>query len=488
MSSKRSKRSNRLEYHEQDADDESGVLVASDASARRPPSSYLEASKLHFDDTSQYFDVTTMLSQLPRYSGHFNFTSSHSALATLDLAIEEDTDLPKPLAVTRHALKAVILSLQKVIKMGDSDWLRPAKLLKTHHDTVKDQLNKLDEDKDIDMSALPFDLTVKELLRCYANKLGNIHDLARKRSLYPQRTTVVTEGRLRDLDETFHQYMRGLHHFVASTVNQMREDLSQVDHTFLQNALTTYSSRTEDINAYGVQHGQCCPGTRIETLNAIRQWAKDDNLTNWMFCLLDHAGSGKSTVSKHMDLEWGSGAELFARFFFSRDTAETMSIKRFCSIVANAFAAQDETFNTVMEQFKKRHDYELLSFEQQFDGLIAGPLKALNRRAILIIDALDECDNEHNHRDKLLKTISNQSLSIPHLRIFVTGRPERDIKQWATTTAGVNCTNFFQLEGNYDDVERYIKERLGDLPSNSQAGVSRVVENAEGVFIWARIA
>ncbi|KAG8773079.1 hypothetical protein FRC15_002279 [Serendipita sp. 397] len=207
-----------------------------------------------------------------------------------------------------------------------------------------------------------------------------------------------------------------------------------------------------------------------------------------MFCLLDFAGSGKSTVSKHMDREWNSDQKLMARFFFSRDSAEMMSIERFCPIVANAFASRDHNFKEVMKEFQSQENYNLLSFEEQFKGLIVDPLKALNRPAILIIDALDECDNAHGHRDELLNIISTQLSSIPHLRVFVTGRPERDIKQWATTTTGVHCTNFLRLEGNHDDVERYIKERLSDLPSSLQAKVSRVVENAEGVFIWARIA
>ncbi|KAG8823863.1 hypothetical protein FRC19_002973 [Serendipita sp. 401] len=372
--------------------------------------------------------------------------------------------------------------------MGIPEWAMHIKTLKYHLDTVKNQLSKLDEDKEIDKSALPLDPMIKELLRSYARKLGDIHDLARKSKIGLQHTTGVIEERLRDLEEAFERYTSGLHRFVASTVDHVRENLSLVDHAFLQKALSGNPNRAKTINAYGVQHSRCRPGTRIRTLEAIRQWVNDVDSTNWMFCLLDFAGSGKSTVSKHMDREWNKDRRLMARFFFSRDTAETMSTERFCPIVADAFASHDESFNTVMERFQRRRDYKLLSLEEQFTGLIVDPLQALNRPAILIIDALDECDNAHGHRDELLNIISTQLSSIPHLRVFVTGRPERDIKQWATTTTGVDCTNFLRLEGNHDDVERYIKERLSDLPSSLQAKVSRVVENAEGVFIWARIA
>ncbi|KAG8820001.1 hypothetical protein FRB91_009632 [Serendipita sp. 411] len=482
---KRTQISNELEYEEQN-DDQSSHFVASSANAWPSLSSYsysYYAPSLHDDGSSQNSDST---SQIPYRLNPFNVASSTSALAILDLAIDEGTDLPKPLTATRDALQAVLRIVS--VDAHNQGWARLTKMLQFHLDTVDNQLAKLGEDEDIDKAALPFDSTLKASLRSYASKLGGIHDLARKRNIDSEDTTGVFEERLRDLDEAFNQYASGLHRFVASVVDQMRDGLSLVDNAFLQKALSMNPSRAETINAYGVQHEQCIRGTRIKSLNSIRQWVDDEDSTNWMFCLLDFAGSGKSTVSKHMDLEWAMESRLMARFFFSRDTAETMGIKRFCSIVANAFASEDETFNTVMERFQKRKDYELLSFEQQFDGLIVVPLKALNRRAILVIDALDECDNERRNRDMLLNVISTRLPLIPHLRVFVTGRPERDIKQWAMTTTGVHCTNFLELEGNHDDVGIYIKERLSHFPSNLQAQVSQVVVYAEGVFIWARIA
>ncbi|KAG8851091.1 hypothetical protein FRB91_008469 [Serendipita sp. 411] len=486
--SKRIKKSIQDRYYEQDIDDQSGRLGAFNAGTWPPSSSYSDAPNLHDDDTSQYSNVTTTLTRSSRRSSRLKFISQESALASLDLAIDESTDLSKPLTATRSALHTVLRVVQGNTNIRDPVWSGLTKTLKFHLDTLNNQLDKLDEDKEIDTSALPFDPAIKELLRSYASKLVDIHDLTRKKKSGPQNTAGVIEERLRDFDEAFNQYTRELHRFVASTVDHMREDLLQVDRAFLQKALSTNPSHIKTINAYGVQHGQCRPGTRIKTLGVIRRWIDDVDSPNWIFCLLDFAGSGKSTISKHMDREWKKDLRFMARFFFSRDTAETMSIERFCPIVADAFASQDGRFNNLMEQFQKRRDYKLLSFEEQFEGLIVDPLKAINRPAILIIDALDECDNEHGHRDELLNIVSNQLLTIPYLRVFVTGRPERDIKQWATTTAGVHCTNFLQLEGDNDDVGNYIKERLSDLPFSLQEKVSRVVENAEGVFIWARIA
>ncbi|KAG8753295.1 WD_REPEATS_REGION domain-containing protein [Serendipita sp. 396] len=461
----------------EDREHQGARSVASNANAWPSLSSYSYVSN-HDDDVSQYSNVTPTFPQVPHRSDHLNFTS-------LNIMISEGIDLFSPLRATCDVLQAVIQTI--VENAENQEWAGLMKMLNFHLATVENQLVKLDEDRKIDEPTLPFDPMVKEPLQSYASKLQDIYSLTKQPGT--THNSSIFGEKLQGFDDAFFKYTRALHLFIAKTVDQVREDLSQVDPTFLKNALIESSRRFEDINVYGVQHRECHPDTRIKTLAAIRQWADDDDDSMCqVFCLLDFAGSGKSTVSKHMDREWKRDRKLMAKFFFSRDTVETMSTKRFCPTVANAFASQDETFKATLKQFQSQENCDLLPFEEQFDGLIVEPLKTINRRAILIIDALDECDNKYDQRDRLLQAISNQLPASLFLRVFLTGRPERDIKQWATTTTGVRCTSFLQLEGNHDDVERYIKQRLRDWPSTLQAKIYRVVENAESVFIWARIA
>ncbi|KAG8836801.1 hypothetical protein FRB91_001628 [Serendipita sp. 411] len=471
MPPKRNQKSNRIEEDEQ----------ASDASAW--PSS---PSNLDGYATSEHSSVIGTASRFLRGFFRTKFASQERVFVALDVAMVKGTDLSKPLKATCNALQSVLQMVSEYIKKKEHE--RLVKMLKFHIATVENQLVKLDEDQEIEGSALPFDAAIKESLESYASKLKEIYNFVKSEEIGTGHNSGALEERLQDLNDLFLKYTRVLHSFVASRAEQTRNSLSQVGPALMSNATSIHSSRAEDINVYGVQHRQCLSGTRIKTLDAIRHWENDEDSTDQMFCLLDFAGSGKSTISKHMDLEWDREQKLMARFFFSRDTAETMSTKRFCTVVANKFASRDETFKKTMKEFENQPDYGSLSLEQQFEGLIVDPLKALNRRAILIIDALDECDNDHGQRDRLLEAISTQLSTIPHLRMFVTGRPERDIKQWAMVTLGVRCANFLKLEGNNDDVGRYIKRRLHSWTSNLQAQVYQVVERAEGVFIWARIA
>ncbi|KIM23144.1 hypothetical protein M408DRAFT_77945, partial [Serendipita vermifera MAFF 305830] len=180
-------------------------------------------------------------------------------------------------------------------------------------------------------------------------------------------------------------------------------------------------------NVYGVQHVPCLPGTRTKTLAAISKWANEKTDARPIFLLLDVAGSGKSTVAKHMANQWTREGRLLARFFFSRDTKTTMSTDDFCSTVATALISRDPELKPPIKAFEELPDFGLFSFEEKFNGLVISPLAKLNRDAILIIDALDECDNENGSRDELLNALHGQQASTPRLRILAPGRPEFDI-------------------------------------------------------------
>ncbi|KIM21578.1 hypothetical protein M408DRAFT_102142 [Serendipita vermifera MAFF 305830] len=285
------------------------------------------------------------------------------------------------------------------------------------------------------------------------------------------------------MDKIFEEYTDALHEFAAQSLVQFKPDQSQSNQ---EPASVAHQIRKVLPNVYGVQHVPCLTGTREKTIATISKWANEKTDSKPIFLLLDVAGSGKSTVAKHMANQWTREKRLLARYFFSRDTATTMSTDMFCSTVADAFVAYDRKFEAPIKAFKERPDIGLLSFEERFNGLVIDPLEELNRDAILIIDALDECDNEHGSRDELLNTLYSQQSSSPRLRILATGRPELDIKQWALVSKVVH-TNFVQLEGGQKDVEVYIKYRLQHF-EYIQDQLYHVVTHADGVFIWARIA
>ncbi|KIM21408.1 hypothetical protein M408DRAFT_333482 [Serendipita vermifera MAFF 305830] len=407
-------------------------------------------------------------------------------------SISKATDLRDPIKETTEALKKMMESAKSMNSLGE-EWKAPFRRFQFHHDTFESQNKHLDDDVKIDQTPPPPEPTVIHPLETYARQLNKAYRLlCESKTAEPSVVNNDLERAPSDetitktiahMDKIFEKYTEALHEFAAQSIVQFKPDQSQFNQ---EPASDAYQLRKVLPNVYGVQHVPCLTGTREKTLAAINKWANERTDARPIFLLLDVAGSGKSTVAKHMANQWTRDKRLLARFFFSRDTATTMSTDLFCSTIADAFVAHDRRFEAPIKAFKNRPDIGLLSFEEKLDGLVISPLEELNRDAILIIDALDECDNERGSRDELLNALYSQQSSSPRLRILATGRPEFDIKQWARRS-GVQYAYFAQLEGDSKDVEMYIKHRLQDSP-NIQDRLYQVIKHAEGVFIWARIA
>ena len=83
--------------------------------------------------------------------------------------------------------------------------------------------------------------------------------------------------------------------------------------------------------------------------------------------------------------------------------------------------------------FPRTEDIANQSLSDQWRQLIFHPLSKLNsndsqRCYILIIDALDECDNEGHIRTILQLLAEARSLTTVRLRVFLTSRPEIPIR------------------------------------------------------------
>ncbi|KIM21414.1 hypothetical protein M408DRAFT_29602 [Serendipita vermifera MAFF 305830] len=410
-------------------------------------------------------------------------------LLDISSAISKATDLRDPIKVTTEAMKKVLETAKSRSPLGEK-WTVPLRRLLFYHDTLETHSKHLDYDFEVDQTPPPPEPTVIHSLETELNKVYRI--LCESKTAESSAINSDTDGTsgdepitktIADMDKIFEEYTDALHEFATQSIAQFKPDQSQLN----QEPATDAQQRAQNVpNVYGKQHLPCLLGTRERTLAAISKWADETADPKPIFLLLDVAGSGKSTVAKHMANKWSWEKRLLARFFFSRDTATTMSTDLFCSTIADAFVAHDRKFEAPIKAFKERPDIGLLSFEEVFNGLVISPLEELNREAILIIDALDECDNEHGSRDELLNTLRGQQFPIPRLRILATGRPEFDIRKWARIS-GVEYATFIQLEGGQKDVEVYIKHRLQDLPY-IQDRLYDVIKDADGVFIWARIA
>ena len=140
---------------------------------------------------------------------------------------------------------------------------------------------------------------------------------------------------------------------------------------------------------------QCLPGTYMDILQSITDWAHSISLEKWVLWLKGLTGSGKSTLSTiitHMLQEQGC---LGAFMFFSRDVEERNQLANVIRTLAYQLASFSPVIRMVIVQsIEMTPMITQLALCFQFMKLLIKPLQMLPTTAgpiVLILDALDEC-------------------------------------------------------------------------------------------------
>lgn len=190
-----------------------------------------------------------------------------------------------------------------------------------------------------------------------------------------------------------------------------------------------------EYGSYADQHeDECLQGTRIKILRDIEEWATSLS-SKCIFWLNGMAGTGKSTISRTAAKAFRGKNLLGASFFFKKGEADRGNATRFFSTIASQLQTR---IPGMADHLRKVIDSEpqisTKSLNEQFERLILEPiscLKAANNQPsflVVVIDALDECDNEKDIQ-VLLKLIPQlQASSSMHFRVFITSRPDLPIR------------------------------------------------------------
>ena len=168
--------------------------------------------------------------------------------------------------------------------------------------------------------------------------------------------------------------------------------------------------------------------TRALLLSEIQEWTNNSG-GRPIYVLYGVAGIGKSTVAKTVAERAANEKTLGASFFFSKDEDNRKTLKSFFTTLAYQHSCHypsiAEQANRTLEEAPEVAGRDPV---YQFDCLIATPLRTAIRETpiIVVIDALDEC--EKDDAEIILSLLAQEGPQIPHLRVFITTRPEQHIR------------------------------------------------------------
>ncbi|KAI1119517.1 putative WD-repeat protein [Nemania sp. NC0429] len=176
-------------------------------------------------------------------------------------------------------------------------------------------------------------------------------------------------------------------------------------------------------NAAAKQHTpSCLENTRQGLLQQIQKWA-DGEGEKHIYWLKGMAGTGKSTIA----------LTIARHFFFSRGGGDVASAGKFATTVAAQLVkALPELKKHVNDGVVSNPRIRDVGLYEQWEKLVLEPLSRLDESTsshplIIVVDALDECDNEEDVFLLIQCFADTAAVGNIPLRVFVTSRPDQPI-------------------------------------------------------------
>ena len=241
-------------------------------------------------------------------------------------------------------------------------------------------------------------------------------------------------------------------------------------------------------------------GTRKDVLWEIERWSTGEQEQH-VFWLNGLAGTGKSTIAQTVAEVAFADGKLGASFFCSRDFTERSNLQAIFPTLAFQLAHQYPSFRKeLLQVLKVRRNAGRGSLCSQMEMLLVGPLEAANISTLIIIDALDECKDEEPS-SAILSILSRYVDKIPHVKFFITGRPEPRIRSGFRLESLRPITEVFKLHDvarssvNHD-IKLYFRIQLADITKSrsdcdftedwpNPSDIDVLCAKAAGLFIYA---
>ncbi|KAL4911194.1 hypothetical protein BDW74DRAFT_172659 [Aspergillus multicolor] len=264
-------------------------------------------------------------------------------------------------------------------------------------------------------------------------------------------------------------------------------------------AEATYSS-------YQRQHERTClDNTRSQVLGEINQWADRQDGAS-IFWLNGWAGIGKSTIARTIARQYHDKQRLGASFFFSRGGGDTGHAAKFVTTIARQLANHILPLQSfICEAIEACVDIGSLSLSDQWRQLVVRSLSKIADKSILlpfiiVVDALDECDDDRNIRIILQLLSEAQLASLNLIRVFITSRPILPIElEISSIPQEYRCglvLHHLPSEALHHDISFYLQHELRIIAQTlalssswpSSATVEFLAAKSNGLFIWCATA
>ena len=263
-------------------------------------------------------------------------------------------------------------------------------------------------------------------------------------------------------------------------------------------------------NEDGARASKCMPGTRVDVIEIIKKWAKEERgAPKKPICWVNAAaGFGKSAIAQTI-AEWcAKEGILGSSYFFLRGSGDRSKISSLVPTLAYHLSRSlPSTKSFIEEQLKDEPNTLRQPVAYQFEKLLVDPFRLSNKSslpheilaAVIIVDALDECD-DRDLMAEFVEVVIAEGKSWP-FRILFTGRIDEHLRQIFQTKAAQSVTYSLSLHDFIadKDIRMFYHEMFGDIyarnrhismrgvpsPWPTYEDLNSLVNNTAGVFNFA---
>ncbi|KAF5347519.1 hypothetical protein D9758_014514 [Tetrapyrgos nigripes] len=277
---------------------------------------------------------------------------------------------------------------------------------------------------------------------------------------------------------------------------QISQDIRQND--LIHNIPRAKNALYDANDGKGQTRKVCTEGTRTEIITEIVHWAIGNSRIKTLgYWICGMAGTGKSTIAMSVCIELEEKNLLGATFFCTRQIPECRDHSLIIPTIAYQLAHHLPAFAEALVEILRKEP-EVFSKPPliQLKLLLMKPwntiFNANMQNTVVVIDALDECEDISLVLSALIPAINKQSM--PGLKFFFTSRPQGHIQRHLKINRPLPLGS--QVEGMFlhdveeeivkADIAKFIKEEFEELTiPEKDMYINELAEKSGKLFIYA---
>ncbi|KAF4613913.1 hypothetical protein D9613_008176 [Agrocybe pediades] len=294
--------------------------------------------------------------------------------------------------------------------------------------------------------------------------------------------------RYRKIDSLFRRLLSDVTLRTHVEIGKLRE---ATDATLLRTLSPVDDARYNSAYSTAIKRRGCTSSTREQILDDLRTWAKDP-IGSRVFWMNGMAGTGKTTIL-YSFCEWLEENDRMAgNFFCSRTSTACRDLNNIVRSIAYQLAHYSPAFRSQLcKILEEKQNPHTLNVGEQFKWVVAVPLEnskdAIPDGAVIVIDALDECDNV-SATALLLKVLMSYAPRLP-IKFLVASRPEPVIlKNMQTPNFAPSILRLHDIEQSLveADIKLYLQEALSTVsPAPTSDVIDQLTRRSGKLFIYA---